>query len=372
MNLATPRRGPRGFTLTELLLVIAIFLVLLGVGVPAFNAITYSSQETSADATVRAALRAARDAAVRSGPGRDAAAVFFFEPRGRASIVTCISAGRLQDWNPNDDSVSREVFVPAEGMAPAPLPPGWVISGLATPGTIDPASPPRTYVPQGWYHTANYPAGQRNWVFPETGFHDLDEPDEGRHRQTFMVRFVGGSGLVDSAGGEPVLVYSPSPSLKFRGDPPFNLFRADQVTSPLRYAQSVLLTERTPPPGNRAIRPEEKRQLLGDVSSDTVLARPVPEIAVYNLQRLAGAIGARRMNAQTGCLYAPPGSTANYPHLDPGLFSVALPAANITARVNAWIEATDPVVRETQSPAARIFTITRRGEVQVMLQEVSP
>src|SRR5436305_8362895 len=83
-------RGRRGFTLIELLVVIAIFVLLLALAVPAVSSLMDSSEESMAQNALRSGLAAARDAAMRSSGYDDGAAVFFYEPGGRLSIVPCI------------------------------------------------------------------------------------------------------------------------------------------------------------------------------------------------------------------------------------------------------------------------------------------
>ena len=90
------------FTLVELLVVIAIFVLLLAIAVPAFSSMLYSSEQSLADNHLRMGLGAARDAAIRSPQGTDAAAVFFYDPAtGRTMILPCIAAGVLKDVNPD-------------------------------------------------------------------------------------------------------------------------------------------------------------------------------------------------------------------------------------------------------------------------------
>src|SRR5262245_7835639 len=227
-------RGKLGFTLVELLMVIAIFVLLLAIAVPAFSSMLYSSEQSLADNHLRMGIAAARDVAVRSAQGEDSAAVFFYDPvTNRATILACVKAGTIRDDDTSDPTlpapwlVDREVFVPAPGFEPVQLPRGWTVRGYAAPLTIDDA----------WYGD---PAGQQrvaaslynsltarrrgNWLFPETGFYDEDDlqNDDGADRATFMVRFEGGTGLLKTWDMSAVVVLAVNPSTACRQSLPWN------------------------------------------------------------------------------------------------------------------------------------------------------
>ncbi len=133
----------RAFSLMELLVVIAIFVLLLAIGVPAFTAIAYNSERATSENMLRAGLGGARDAALLTG--RDTAAVFFFEPGGRTSIVTCVRAGVINDADPGamiGEPVWREVFVPIPTSPPVNLPKFWAVRGYASEGMIGASTRP--------------------------------------------------------------------------------------------------------------------------------------------------------------------------------------------------------------------------------------
>ncbi len=341
------------FTLVELLVVIAIFVLLLAIAVPAFSSMLYSSEQSLADNHLRMALASARDAAVRSAQGVDAAAVFFFDPvTGHTTILPCLSAGTVQDGNPDPaaprgSTVEREVFVPAPGYEPVQLPKGWSARGYALPRMID----------DQWYEKT-YPAGsarqQGNWVFPETGFYDEDDPNnkDGADRQTFMVRFEGGTGVVKEWDVSPVLVLAVNPSMAARQVSPWSYtdasgarpFRVDLEADPERFVRRVSAWPVGAAPMNTSpVAVQLKQQLLGDVSGDTVLAKPVGQLALCNEKKLAAAIGVR-LDPVTNCLYKDVSATAN-PAVPPAQREPTFVALNspmtsgpIYTAINNWVE----------------------------------
>src|SRR5690606_39113284 len=156
------RRRRFAFTLPELLVVIAIGILLLAIAVPAFRSVLYSSRQSGAASSVQSALAAARDVALESGPGRDAAAVFFADRGGRVRIMVAVYAGEMTDRDVSNAPVQREIFVRSERVEPVTLPAGWAVSGRARANMID----------NDWYDSIDtYPRNLRdqdNWVYPET------------------------------------------------------------------------------------------------------------------------------------------------------------------------------------------------------------
>ena len=212
----------RAFTLTELLVVITLLVIVIAVGLPAFGAMLASSNRTLAIGQFKAAMSAARDAAIRSTDS-DSAAVFFFEPGGRMTIVPCVQVGTVQDrdhlnWNqyPNF-TVKRDVFAPAGSSEPIQLPPGWMVRAFAGSAMLDDGNANAT----GWYGevpgSREYNADNGSWVFPETGFFNQDaDRDTGANnrtlRQTFMVRFEKGTGNLVVNQAFPSVVLAPRSS----------------------------------------------------------------------------------------------------------------------------------------------------------------
>ena len=375
MNINITRNSRLAFTITELLVVITLIVILVLIAVPSFQAMIYSSEEGMAETQVRSAIRAARDAAIRSNGGADGAAVFSFEPGGRATIIICVKVGEMTDWfddtsNDPNRTVRREIFVAAPGFAPVTLPRTWMIRGYVSANAFTNA----------WYGdafsglTTNTDATirtQRNWVFPETGFFDDTLTSDGFRRSTFMVRFQAGTGALVGATTEPALVLAPRNSAAGRTNPPFNDegFRADREgrEDPVKFVRSWLTRKYTTTVVN------DRRAVIGRRSSDMVLARPVMQIAMYNEQKLAAALKVR-MNSASGSLYLSPGDAAN-PNHQP-MYPLDYPS-NLLSKIDQWIEGDtsgpggipDGVVKTVSesvaaneppdSPEAKLFAIDR-------------
>jgi prepilin-type N-terminal cleavage/methylation domain-containing protein len=322
------RQGGRAFTLVELLVVIAIFVLLLAIAVPAFSAMMRSSEESLAENSLRIGLSIARDAAARNPAGRDTAAVFFYDPETKhTSMVACTSVGVLLDQTAvpppppiTGNTITREVFVPVTGYEPVQLPRGWNVRGYAPPSTVD----------QDWYEDTYFAAGlqtQGNWVFPETDFLDVDLGNDGQHRQTFMVRFEGGTGLVKMSDLSPVLVYSVINGSQFRTGTPWSTYRGDQADDAERFVRGVMATPLA------TLTLADRRNLIGNAASDTVLAKPVGQLAVYDEKRMLAAVRVRP-DPDTQTMYQDPEQMGT-----PGpafVASVSLPQT--IDDLNAWIE----------------------------------
>lgn len=297
------------FTITELLVVIVIITLVLAIAVPSFTAIIYSQESTLSQTRLATALRTARDAALQSTGGADTAAVFFFDPGGRLRIVTCIKAGELLDKAGSAGGtggapglVQREIFVPLSTLEPVELPRNWMVRGYIPAFTLNTAG--------SWYEANSAgiryggTAGEAAWVFPETGFYNdsFPAPDEGKKRQTFMVRFQAGSGVMSPTTASEVLVLSPRKSSQNRPQGVNDLWkRADRATDYQRFVRRIL----NEPAIGFPRADNERQELLGDESADTVLARPVWMLGVYDERKLAAALGAS-LDRATGCLYQDP------------------------------------------------------------------
>lgn len=293
------RFARRAFTLVELLAVTVIIVLLIGVAVPAFSSMLKSSAASIADSNLRVGLAASRDIAIRSLDGRHSAAVFVFEPGGKASIIACADVGSYTDAS----GVERSVFVPDPTIEPFVLPTPFLVRGLAPTGSWSPGADDDDKDAVVWYGDNRYRSNELSWVLPETGFYDRFEGDEGFRRQTFMVRFKAGTGEVAVGRRDEALVYLPSPEIEFRRTGPWNQieYRPDRRSDHQRLVRAALND-----PGLNAA---DLEQLLGDEASDTVLARPVGQIALYDVRELARMLrkngtSSARVDKQTGSLYA--------------------------------------------------------------------
>lgn len=376
----------RAFTITELLVVISLFAILLAVAVPSFSAMIQSSEEALADGQLRTGLSAGREAAIRSDTG-DGAAVFFYEPNGRTRIVPCVQVATITDvrdgrsptsTNP-DDFITREVFVPLAASKPIELPRGWMVRGLVSAGRLQSAvtSPTETTdLTTGWYEPNagkrefESPATRPNWVFPETGFYDYTKGDAGRNRQTFMVRFARGTGAVTLSDQKPVLVLDPAPVRGFRQAGVWQQFPIDKAPDLATYARRLTGAWSGSSPLGSTLQQQDqrRRQLLGDTATDTVLAGPVTAVALYQEKRLAAGLKVTGLNRATASLY---GSrdlgkgtdiVPREPMFDPKFFRSEGGAGS--KMINDWIQGRDPYKSE-----ARLYTLTR---YQGSAREITP
>lgn len=349
----------RAFSLTEILVVISILVILIAISVPAFKTLISNSERTLSENQIRVGLSGGRDAAIRAESG-DGAAVFVFD-QGRIRIIACVSVGFLESTP--TEPFRREVFAPVPTIEPVTLPGGWSVRGYATPGTFD--DPAATVPPSGWYENFPGRALDGNWVFPETNFVSFEGSNiesRGVQRHSFMVRFKNASGTLDSANRAAVLVLDPVADTTFRTAAPFATARADQASNLVTFAKRVL--------ANSSLSPDDKRRLLGDESIDTILVRPVTEVAMYEEAAMIGRIGGRP-NRDTGTLYLPPAEALAFATFDPA----ALPQGVTTQdeaqeRINNWIQGQlDLGGANAVESDARIFMLQRYlGQVQ----EITP
>lgn len=290
------RRATRAaYTLVEILAVVVIIGLLVAASVPAFNAMAKSSNAALADTQLRLAVGAARDAAIQSLDGRDAAAVFFFDPQGRISIEVHRDVGTIVD----SSGKARSVFARDPTFETVQLPRRQHVVGLAPPASILSSNDTDPYT---WYSANRYPTDETAWVFPETGFYDPEAADEGPYRSTFMVRFEAVTGSISTESGE-ALIFAPSPEVTFRQAAPFNVVsrRPDRNPDHVRLVRTIA--------SDTTITAGVRERLIGDRATDTVLARPVRTLALYHVSdmvkamRAAGATNLRSVDSVTGCLY---------------------------------------------------------------------
>ncbi|MBX3357532.1 MAG: prepilin-type N-terminal cleavage/methylation domain-containing protein [Phycisphaeraceae bacterium] len=384
---AQPRRA---FTLTELLVVIIIIVLVATIAIPSFSSMIASSESALANTRLVNALRTARDAAIRSSGDADAAVVFFFEPGGRMMLVPFVKVGVLEDEDPVAPgnparSLRRDVFVVSSLFEPVALPRDWMVRGYAPVGTIRPTG--------AWYEDGPGGATSRryggrmaqglgDWVFPETGFYDpnpatINAGPAGRTRQTFMVRFEAGTGLLSNGGGAEAIIVAPRQTIIGRSNAPQSNFRIDTTPDIRRYVQRVLASPlRDDNPASTPIAEQPgfaativRRELLGDQSADTILARSVGQLALYDEAKLAGALARFevRTDRESGCLYQMPGSTVTSPQFVPS----SVTSQQLGVYMNDWIEGdtnfdgtmADRVNPDGQGrvdePQAKVFVIDR-------------
>ncbi|MCA9273839.1 MAG: prepilin-type N-terminal cleavage/methylation domain-containing protein [Phycisphaerales bacterium] len=323
-----------GYTLIELLVVIVIGALLVGIAIPAFQALLTSSRESLAQNSLQQAILSARDAASANIGGGDTAAVFFYDPNRGITVGIYEKIGSLSDDSDNDaGSALRDVFVPISSMEPVQLPPDYSVRGFVL-GTqlrdedwyeelID-YSPGTGLQPGG--NTAS-DRGPGAWVFPETDFYDKLEQDDGADRQTFMIRFTAGTGTL-SRDNTSSLILDPRPSNLNRSTPAA-IQPIDQAEDLRAWTVRALIST--------GLTSVELRQLLGNESGDTVLARPVSDIALYRERRLGQMLQVRNLNRDTNSIYL----KGKDPEVDSSLFrdsQLASDRVELETRITQWLE----------------------------------
>lgn len=313
----------RAFTIMEMMVVVLILGVLLSIAVPSFSAMLRSSEETMAETLLRNALRSGRDAALRGGGRQDGAVVFVYDSQSqRFSMITCTKVGEFLDAAPAGVPLTiptlREIFVPLETAEPVQLPRNWMVRGYAPINSIDTV----WYAPE-MGQQARYGLDRRrsDWVFPETDLFNKNVQNDGRNRQTFIVRFEAGTGLVSQANSTTALVFLPGIDPKARTGAVYGKY-TPFLKNYRRYVQTALV--------DNALTDITRRNLIGDQSGDTILVKPVKAIALADERKLASALGVR-IDAGTGSLYTLTGVNPAAPRLVNGV---------TTQAIARWIEGT--------------------------------
>lgn len=355
-------RPARAFTLSELIVVMAVIVLLLGVAVPSITAMLKSNARAQAEASLRAGLANGRVAALRSASGADGAVVFLASASGRVSMVACEHVGTFRDFTPQQNSlgaaVERDVFVPVPGIEPVELPRGWSVRALAAPGV---AGAGNTGVNLGWFEGAHHDDTNRNWVYPETSLNDPSKAESGVFRQSFIVRFAGGDGGL-AAETREALVFIPSTSGQLRQSDPFDYFKLEQAQDAAAAIRRLLADDRllaTSGFGGANDYQSDITAILGDESPDTVLTRPVRLLVLYEERDLANALR-QRLDPITNSIYVDP---LEDPDAGPTLVDAMISPDDITA----WLEGDtngdgtfiieDDGTLTDDTPRTRMFTI---------------
>ncbi len=324
-----------GYTLIELLVVIVIGALLVGIAVPAFQAILTSSRESLAQNALQQAILSARDAAAANVGGGDTAAVFFYDTDRGITVGIYEKIGAFSDDSDNDaGSALRDVFVPITSMEPVQLPPDYSVRGFVLGTQLrdeDWYEDLVDYSPGSGLQTGGNNGSDRGpgaWVFPETDFYNKLEQDDGADRQTFMVRFTAGTGTL-SRDATSALILDPRPSNLDRPTLPA-IQPLDQAEDLRTWAKRVLIS--TDPAVKTAL-----PVLLGNESGDTVLARPITDIALYRERRLGQMLQVRNLNRDTNSIYL----KDEDPEVDSSLFrdsQLADDRVELETRITQWLE----------------------------------
>jgi hypothetical protein len=249
------------------------------------------------------------------------------------------------------------------------MPSGWSIRGFAPPGSLHSSA---NFT--GWYEwlgaSSAAIANEPNWLFPETSFFDEEKLGDGWNRQTFMIRFEAQSGNLALNNTDTVLIIAPSLDDTWRVGPPYSTVRL-RLDSSLDLAATArrITSDTTLAQGAT---PTDSQLLIGDASNDTILARPVTEIALYDEERMSRAIGAVRLNRATNTMYGD-AAQPNFPPLAPKYDNTLIPGvtdqAQVQRRINRWIVGDPADFPQGITSESRIFSLVRYlGQVQ----EISP
>jgi len=347
----------RAFTLTELLLVISIFVLLLALAVPAFSSMLDSANAARADAQLQVAVASARDAAVRGDAPGDTGLGFFYELSGEIRLQVMLYAGTITDLDADDNPVQRDVFVADPSLRPIRLPRGWMARGYV------PASALRSQDEELFERTLPTIAARDrgHWVFPETAFYDATAGDNGAERQTFFMRFRRGTGRPATSSTSSVILIDPTPWTGFRRTGNYREFRVDEAPDLLRFVNSV--AGRLPT--------DELAEIIGDRATDTVLATPVREVALYREEDLALGVDAR-VDRATGTLFRAPmmldgfGIESDEETTDWQPEYVDGQSGAVTAeQISNWLEGRDPMSGgPAEEPGdARIYAVDQSSGV---------
>lgn len=196
----------------------------------------------------------------------------------------------------------------------------------------------------------------RNWLFPETHFSGQDDGNLGRDRQTFVVRFEGATGRrrVDALG--TILLVLPVESDAFRNTQPWDddEIRLDNAANIEATVRLALHDKQLFP--DTVSGQADLRRILGDIATDTVLARPVTQLAIVDARRAVSELGALRRNRETDCFYKLSTGDPPTPEIDTGLFPSLGSAFAVTGILNEWIEHNNASLPNSEF-SARMFTV---------------
>jgi len=364
----------RGFTLIELMVVVGIIVLIVAAAVPAFTAMTYSTERSLAENGLRRSMTVARDLALRSERGGDGAIVFTFEPGGRLSIVPAEQVGSFGDigsgssasgaFGENQEGaipplITRDVFAPSGVAEAIRMPSFWTVRGYAPPASMLDSLDNGVEVAE-WYNWSGYGGRstgaeakqEGNWVFPETGLYDVSLNESSANggrttgRQSFMVRFDAGTGALSGSSRSAVLI-DPRPSEENRravGGPetdPRYWTRVDKANDVGVWTERAITDPnpdgRLPPYTLADI--EARVDLIGRASNDTVLIKPVSRVALMDERRLARGIRARGLNTDTRSLYNPLNTSVNNAEIefDRRLFGSTFDADIVRRNINSWV-----------------------------------
>lgn len=345
----------RGFSLVELLVVVAVIAVLAYVGLGAFPSMLRASDRSLAANQLRVGLGAARDAAIR-GDGGDSAAVFIYDPVSRrTSIVPCVMVGTFKDVDPADvngfpagAAIDRELFVPLPNVDAVQLPANWLVSGFANEGMLDtPSNLTGWYVSGAANPDREIDTAGGAWVFPETDFYNIDfDPSTRRQygkyeRYTFMVRFAARTGAAMFGEDHPVAVLLARPTSNGRSQNPVERgLRPDLADNIVSWAKRVLsrpiAANANGSDQSGAIGLTLRSDVLGASRMDSVLAASVTSLGVVDARELATGMGIRANNRETGTAYQINTGNDTLPKWDPNAIG-GIDKDTLARNIDQWM-----------------------------------
>lgn len=402
-----------GFTVVELLVVIVIGVLLLTIAVPAFQATIYSSNRSLAVNAVQASSIMARDAAINTG--KDGAVVFVYDPTvQRINIIPAIKVGTIRETTtassgPGGGFASgfgdlpyfdRDVFVPAPVGEVLSLPAYWMVRGYAPPGSmIDIDSGGGRAAT--WYNSSMYGEeasspikDEAHWVFPETGFFPQDQQVNGggldggldsvdrelpTSRQSFMIRFDSRTGAVSRDTRAALFIDPRNSRERVYGDRPDlreQTLRVDLAEDLEIWATRVLTSPDLDGDGFSYGRNDGplREQLIGTVSNDTILVKPVTRVALYDERELALGIGARGLNTVTNTIYQPHDQTQRDVDIrfDDTLFMGGFNEQDVIEQIDSWIDGDTDFSGQIDfddEPVSRLYLVqSYTGELKEVLR----
>ena len=371
------KAGRYGFTIIELLVVISIGLIILTIAVPAFRSMSYSSSRSLAVNSLSAATKMARDIALSTG--QDGAVIFVYDPQvGKIQIIPAVKIGTVREGttaaNGPDNAVGlgdlpyfdRDIFVPASAGEVLEVPRYWMVRGYASPRMLidfDSAG----NAAATWYTSAVYGGTndsdaikeEAHWLFPETGFYPYDaqvagggldggldgvDADHSTNRQTFMIRFNGRNGALSRDMSSALFINPRNSRERPYGDRPTSheqTLRVDMAEDLEVWANRIVLSSDLNGNNNAYGRDDNelRQMLIGNVSNDTILVKPVSRIALYDERRLGLAVGARGLNTTTQSLYQGADQTDRDTEIefDMALFSNGISEDDLLVQINQWV-----------------------------------
>lgn len=367
----------RAFTVIELLVVVSIGLIILTIAVPAFQSMSYSSSRSLAANSLTAATKMARDIALSTG--QDGAVIFVYDPEiGKIQIIPAVKVGTVREGTTARNGPAnaiglgdlpyfdRDIFVPASAGEVLEVPRYWMVRGYASPRMLidfdsagNAAATWYTSDVHGGTNESDIIKEEAHWLFPETGFFPRDaqvagggldggldgiDGDLPTTRQTFMIRFNGRNGALSRDMSSALFINPRNSRERPYGDRPTSheqTLRVDMAEDLEVWANRIVLSSDLNGNNNAYGRDDSelRQMLIGNVSNDTILVKPVSRIALYDERRLGIAVGARGLNATTQSLYQEADQNDRDAEIefDMALFTNGINENELLEQINQWV-----------------------------------